>query len=172
MADDLTERIQASRNKAEELFAKIPGYRGYKQKETRREADKLLRMHVAREYEASLRRIAALQRDLSDAGELRLVFQLDRAMAKLQLLADRIKTAAYGYAGLFDALKVDEEVLDALYAFDLAMLDGAGQVNSTLDALAASGSDPSVLAKEIQELVALLDKLNDTFSKRQDVILA
>jgi hypothetical protein len=171
MVDDLTERIQASRNKVEELLAKIPGYKGYKQKETRREADKLLRLHVAREYEASLRRISAVQRDLSDAGELRLVLQLDRAMVKLQMLADRIKTASYGYAGLFDAIKVDEEVLDALYAFDLAMLEGAGQVDAALDTLASAGGDSDALATGVQELVFLLDELNGTFSKRQDVIL-
>ncbi len=172
MVDDLTERIQASRNKVEELLAKIPGYKGYKQKETRREADKLLRMHVAHEYETPLRRITALQRDLSDAGELRLVFQLDRAVVKLQMLADRIKTASYGYAGLFDAIKVDEEALDALYAFDLAMLDGVSQVNGALDTLASAGGDSDALASGVQALVSLLDELNNTFSKRQDVILA
>lgn len=172
MVGDLTEKVQASRNKVEQLLAQVPGFKGYKQKETRREADKLLRSHVAREYEALLRRINALQRDLSEAGELRLVLQLDRATVKLQMLADRIKTASYGYAGVFDAIKVEEEVLDALYTFDLAMLDGVARVSDALDALATSGGDSSALTTGVQALVALLDELNNTFSKRQDVILA
>jgi hypothetical protein len=172
MVGDLTERIQASRNKVEELISQVPGFQGYKQKETRREADKLLRSHVAREYEAVLRRIHALQRDLSDAGELRLVLQLDRATVKLQMLADRIKTASYGYAGVFDAIKVNEEILDALYTFDLAMLDGVSRVGEALSAIEAAGGDSSALEDEVQSLLALLDELNDTFSRRQDVVLA
>ncbi|MGC9359769.1 MAG: hypothetical protein ACP5G7_05245 [Anaerolineae bacterium] len=172
MVGDLIERIEASRNKVEELISQVPGFKGYKQKETRREADKLLRSHVAREYEALLRRINALQRDLSDAGELRLVLQLDRATVKLQMLADRIKTASYGYAGVFDAIKVNEEILDALYTFDLAMMDGVARVSEALDAVAAAGEDSSALTAEVESLLALLDELNDTFSKRQDIILA
>jgi len=172
MVGDLTERVEGSRNKVEELIAQVPGFKGYKQKETRREADKLLRSHVAREYEALLRHINALQRDLSDAGELRLVLQLDRATVKLQMLADRIKTASYGYAGVFDAIKVNEEVLDALYTFDLEMLDGVDRVSEALDAVVSAGEDSSALTTEVKSLVALLDELNSMFSKRQDVILA
>ncbi len=171
MIGDLTERIGASRNKVEQLISQVPGFKGYKQKETRRDADKLLRSHVARKYEALLSRINALQRDLSDAGELRLVLQLDRATVKLQMLADRIKTASYGYAGVFDAIKVNEEILDALYTFDLAMLDGVDRLGEALDAVAKANGDSSALAAETQSLLALLGELNATFSKRQDVIL-
>ena len=48
--NDLTEKTQSSRTKLEELEARIPGYAGYKAKEQRREAYKLLRLHVARKY--------------------------------------------------------------------------------------------------------------------------
>ena len=34
-------------------------------------------------------------------------------------MTDRIRYADYGYAGLFDADKVDEAVLDQLYQFDV-----------------------------------------------------
>ncbi|MBC7235045.1 MAG: hypothetical protein H5T69_04335, partial [Chloroflexi bacterium] len=136
MQDDLTEKIQAAQNKFEALAARIPGYAGYKAREQRREADKLLRLYVARQYEEQMKRLQDIQGRLADTGQLHSLFALERAVMRLQLLIDRIKTASYGYAGLFDALKVDETALDRLYAFDQAMLDGVQRLADHLNALA------------------------------------
>ena len=54
MGGDLTELVKASQNKFEKLVSGIPGYKGYKQKEQRREADKLLRLQIARQFEQQL----------------------------------------------------------------------------------------------------------------------
>ena len=138
MLDDLTERIQASQNKLEDVASRIPGYAGYKQKEQRREADKLLRLHVARQYEDQLDRLNGIQYQLTSQGALSNMMVLERAAIKLQLLVDRIRTASYGYAGLFDAIKVDEDVLDRLYDFDQAMLQGVDDIAAVLDELSSA----------------------------------
>ena len=39
---------------------------------------------------------------------------LNEAVVKLGTLIDRIKTASYGYAGLFDPVRIKEQQLDAL----------------------------------------------------------
>ena len=171
MLSDLTEKIQASQSKFEELVSKIPGYAGYKQKEQRREADKLLRLHVARQYEEQLRRLNDVQYALTATGRLASIVTLERAVMKLQLLIDRIKTASYGYAGLFDGIKVDEQALDQLYSFDLAMLEGVNEISSLLDKLAAAAETEAGTAAEANDLVAALERLNTTFSRRHDVIL-
>jgi hypothetical protein len=171
MEGDLTEKVQASQNKLEQLASKIPGYAGYKKKEQRREADKLLRLQVAQRYEEQLSRLNEILYNLTMQGELRAIVLLERAVMKLQLLIDRIKTATYGYAGLFDAVKVDEDALDRLYDFDEAMLSGVDQVAEILDRLSAKvqGEEPTLA--EANELITALESLNNTFSQRQDVIL-
>jgi hypothetical protein len=171
MLDDLTEKIQASQSKFENLVAKIPGYAGYKQKEQRREADKLLRLHVARQYEEQLRRLTEVQYALTASGRLASIVTLERAVMKLQLLIDRIKTASYGYAGLFDAIKVDEGVLDRMYEFDLAMLEGVNELATLLDRLSTAAETEATTAAEANDLVATLERLNTTFSERHDIIL-
>lgn len=171
MLDDLTEKIQASQSKFENLVAKIPGYAGYKQKEQRREADKLLRLHVARQYEEQLRRLNEVQYALTASGRLASIVTLERAVMKLQLLIDRIKTASYGYAGLFDAIKVDEGVLDRMYEFDLAMLEGVNELATLLDRLSTAAETEATTAAEANDLVATLERLNTTFSDRHDIIL-
>ena len=172
MVGDLTEKVQASRNKFEELTSKIPGYAGYKQKEQRREADKLLRLHVARQYEEQLKHLGDVQLDLTSQGDLKTVLVLDRAAMKLQLLIDRIKTASYGYAGLFDAIKVDEDALDKLYEFDESMLEGADRVATLIDKVAEAVEAEEDASADTKALVTAVGGLNRTFSQRQDVIIS
>ncbi|MFP3896707.1 MAG: hypothetical protein ACLFV5_07730 [Anaerolineales bacterium] len=171
MSDDLLGKVQGAQNKVEKLASRIPGYRGYKRKEQRREADKLLRLEVARRYEEQLRRLGEVQYRLSEKGELTLLASLERAASKLQLLIDRLRTAAYGYAGLFDALKVDEDVLDRLYDFDYAMLEGVEDLAASLDALDRAVKEDEKVSAQTEKLFDRLTALNDTFTRRQDVIL-
>jgi len=171
MLDDLTEKIRASQGKLEDLASIIPGYKGYKQKEQRREADKLLREHVARKYGEQLERLNRLQYDLTAHGRLASILTLERAVMKLQLLIDRLKTASYGYAGLFDAIKVDEAALDKLYEFDQSMLEGVGQVAALLDKLAEAAPAEASTSAEANDLVTTLERLNSTFGQRQDVLV-
>ncbi|MFO7916459.1 MAG: hypothetical protein R6V13_00050 [Anaerolineae bacterium] len=171
MSDDLLGKVQGAQNKMEKLVSRIPGYRGYKKKEQRREADKLLRLEVARRYAEQLRRLGEVQYTLSERGELTLLASLERAASKLQLLIDRLRTAAYGYAGLFDALKVDEDVLDRLYDFDYAMLEGVEGIAASIDALDRTVAEEGDISAQADALLEQLTALNDTFTRRQDVIL-
>jgi len=171
MSDDLLGRVQKAQNKVEELVSHIPGYKGYKSKEHRREADKLLRSEVARRYEEQLKRLGEVQYALSEKGELALLASVERGASKLQLLIDRLRTAAYGYAGVFDALKVDEDILDRLYDFDYAMLDGVEDIAAPIDALAQAVEEDEGISDQAEELLDQLTALNNTFTRRQDVIL-
>lgn len=171
MLDDLTEKIQSSQNKLEQLLSRVPGFAGYKQKEQRREADKLLRLYVARQYEEQLTRLSNVQYAMVSQGRLKAMSTLERGVTKLQLLIDRIKTASYGYAGLFDAIKVDEGALDRLYDFDQAMLEGVDKIAADLDRLDEAAQAEAATLTEAGQLIADLEALNNTFSRRQDVIL-
>lgn len=170
MVGDLRQRIEGAYNKLEEMAKSIPGYRGYKEKEVRREADKLIRLKAAHGFEEQRRRLNRIAVQLANAGRIRLLMTLDRALMRLQLLIDRLKSASYGYAGLFDAIKVKEEELDALYDFDAALLDSVDRVKALIDAVAAAEKDEEV-TEAGNALLEGLDEINETFSKRQDVIL-
>ena len=168
---DLRQKVTEALGGLEQLVAKVPGYKGYKEKEMRREADKLLREHLARQFEEQRRRIPNLQKQLISSGQFGFLDDLESGVMKLQYLIDRLKTASYGYAGFFDAVKVKEEQLDALYDFDNALMDEvprvAAGINSVSEALAAKEGT----AEAISDLVSTIQSVNDTFSRRQDVIL-
>ena len=52
----------------ESFFAKLPGIKGYREKEIRRDADKQVRDNLARRLESRRRKLTALQGDLLSSG--------------------------------------------------------------------------------------------------------
>jgi hypothetical protein len=169
--DDLRETVSGALGSLERLVAKVPGYKGYKEKELRREADKLLRMEVASKFNDQRKRLNELQMQLVSQAQIEFVDDLDRAVTKLQLLVDHIRTASYGYAGLFDAVKVKEEQLDALYEFDNQMLDYSDEIASHIDQVASAISAREGITASIADLVEVLNEANISYGHREEAIL-
>src|SRR6476661_8085906 len=129
----------------------VPGYHGYMDRERRRDADKILRTQLARQYTAQRERLTHVQQDLLSAHRLDLIAQVDREVGALQRFIDRLSTATYGYAGLFDPIKIEAADLDQLYAFDMSLATGVDQVSGAIGAIeAATGSGGE--AAHLQEL--------------------
>jgi len=116
----IDERIEESKNWFERFLEGIPGYRSYKQKELRRETDKIERVHVADRLDPCLGKLDDLKLALTESGRLDALADVDAVMRRLRKVRDRIQFADYGYSGMFDATKVGIGQLDELRAFDRA----------------------------------------------------
>lgn len=168
---DLRETIQSNLGGLEKLTKKLPGYKGYKDKELRREADKLLRVQVAGKLDEQRKRLAELQVELISGAQIEFLDDIERAVMKLQLLIDRVKTASYGYAGLFDAVKVKEDELDRLYEFDSKLLDLVDQIAAAVDKITSAISANDGVGVAIAELILTVEQANLTFGHRNEAIL-
>lgn len=168
---DLYERVSEARTGLEKLLGKIPGYKGYKDKEMRRESDKLLRETVATQMEAQRQRMDDLQKQLITAGRFEYLDEMGNAATKLQTFIDRVRKAAYGYAGLFDAVRVREEELDRLYDFDTKLLEYAERLSTALDNLETSIPAGEGLAEAVRQVLSICAEANLTFDGREQVIL-
>lgn len=168
---DLYDRVSEARTGFERLLGKIPGYKGYKEKEMRRESDKLLRETVAKQMEMQRQRMDDLQKMLIDAGRFEYLDEMGNAVTKLQTFIDRVRRATYGYAGLFDAVRVREEELDRLYDFDHQLLEYAGRLSEALDNLETSIPAGEGLAEAVREVSSICAEANRTFDQREQVLL-
>jgi hypothetical protein len=168
---DLRETVGANLSDLESLAHRIPGYQGYKDKELRREADKLLRTEIASRFDDQRKRLTELQNQLISQGQIEFLDDLERVNVKLQLAIDRIKTASYGYAGLFDAVKVKEDQLDELYGFDEKMLDFTAEIASGVDAVASAIAAQEGITASVSELAVTVDEANLAFGHREEAIL-
>lgn len=169
--DDLRDAVSDARGTLETLAGKIPGYHGYKEKEMRREADKLLRMHLSQRFQEQRTKLSNVQNQLASEGKLAHMALLERTMLQLQLLIDRLKVAEYGYAGLFDAVRVKEEQLDALYTYDNALTSSVEELAGKMDRLAISAMGGEEITSVANDALLLVQELNTTLDRRKDVIL-
>lgn len=152
----------------------IPGYKGYVDRERRRDADRLLRTELARRYQAELTRLKRVQQDLLRSGDLNTIGELDGISGRLQRFIDRLQNATYGYTGLFAPIKVEAEELDQIYAFDMALTSGVDTLAGAIGAL-ESGIDGDTNAKlrpAVDNLSTVVNDLNDRFDQRADLLTA
>ena len=166
---DFFQRITEDQGAVEDLVRKIPGFKGYFERQDRRAADRLLREHVARGFGSQLAEFNRLQRELVDEGGLRYMERAQRIDTKLRTFIDRIESAAQGYAGLFDAIKVTEDDLQRLYAFDSALLLYQDQLAAGLAQLeGAIGTDG--VEDVLEQLESVVSEANRTFDRRVEAI--
>jgi hypothetical protein len=172
MTDRYVEEAKQNMGALERLLKGIPGIRGYVDKELRRDADKRLRDMIASQLDEQKKNLLDIQKKLLSSGGLSWLDDVDSAVQKLQLLIDRIKTASYGYAGLFDAVRIREEQLDALHRFDVALAGRVVVVESAVKALAAATATKENLQALCEQLTGVITDLSALFSKRQEAIIA
>lgn len=147
----------------------IPGYSGYRAKESRRDEDKRVRLELARLYGQIAQRLADVQGELVQAQRFAEIGSVERLEKSLRLFTDRLSTATYGYGGLFSDRSIDEKALDQIGAFDRALGDGIDELKAAVEALSSAilGGD---IGKEIRNTQTQIDNLNRRFELRGQAI--
>ena len=168
--NDILDRVTGESNFFKKILSKLPGFKGYVEREERRNADKLLRESIALKFEAIWQRISALQKDAISNGDLEIVDDLESAALKIRQFVDRIKTASYGYAGFFDVINIEQDELDEMYKYDLALLELEDEMNRSVDNVETSfGTDG--LPAAIRHMVGVAQTCVDAFNMRKEVII-
>jgi hypothetical protein len=168
---DIYQKFTDSKGLFGKIAGFIPGFGGYLERETRRDADKMLRDNIANRYSEQLNRVSAIQTQLISSGGIEYIDDLQIAATKLQTFIDQVKTAAYGYGGLFDAVQINETELAKIYAFDVAMLENVAKVTAAVDTIEASvGGDG--LPAAIRNLITIATDCNTTYERRKEVVLS
>jgi hypothetical protein len=99
----------------------FPGMPSYQEREGLRTQDKIIREQLAARIDEQVNRLQEIQSKLTNKAILQPMAHLDRLSRKIMRLADTIRFASYGYAGLFAGIKVDEQKLAQLYDYDLSL---------------------------------------------------
>ena len=168
--NDILERVTGESDLIKKILSKLPGFQGYIEREDRRNADKLLRESIADRFENLWRRISSLQKEAISNGEIEKIDDLESSAIKIRQFIDRIKNASYGYAGFFDVIKVNTEELNAIYQYDLQMLDLEDKISRAVDNVETSfGTDG--LPAAIRHLTTLSQSCLDIFNQRKEVIV-
>jgi len=159
-----------TRNWIERLSSKIPGYSGYVDRERRRDIDKLHREHLADRLRALKKPLTEVTGELTNGGRLFEAGPVDAAIKKLDQLENRVRFASYGYAGFFDVVKIEQAQLDAIYRFDLALVEYVDKIEARLSELKSRAATADGLKTACAEVTAEIDKAGRVFDERYKAI--
>ena len=167
----MTERSEETlERRIREALDRVPGYRGYRLKEERRDADRRVRAAVADAYAAELARVERIGRDLANARRLGEIAAVERASQAIRHYIDRVRTASPGYGGLFGERDIDGVALDQLRLFDESLLLGVDELHPAIDRLEAAIAAGQPLGPAADQVSRTVESQILRFDTRQEVI--
>jgi len=167
------EKAKGEMRLSERILAELPGFRGYKEKELRRESDRLLRNHIYRKLMEARKDLKDVFQRLSDRRIHEVLTDMDRFIMRFDRVAEKINHASYGYAGFFNVLKVEEDKLDRMIAFDNELLGYVEKIVNETNTFKGEVMKENFekTREHIQTLNDSLEMLEEKFDERQEVIL-
>ncbi|HVR95891.1 MAG TPA: hypothetical protein VMW27_04705 [Thermoanaerobaculia bacterium] len=162
------QEARGQRNALERLVDKIPGFRGFQDRELRRDVDKLQREHLASELGRLKSALRDKARSYTDAGKIGALNGFDRLDRQLDGLSQTVRFSDYGATGLFDPVKIGDAELERLYQFDLSLLDDVKELEGGVTALPSpGGEDPAAALDRLRERARALE---DKWRQREQVV--
>ena len=158
---------------SERILAELPGFRGYKEKELRRESDKLIRNQLYRKLSGAKSGFKDVFQKVSDRRMFDVLPDIDRVVAKFDRVSEKVNHASYGYTGFFNVVKVQEENLDRMIDFDNQLFDNAQKIAEEVSALKSEVEKQKFdKAKDhVRSVRETLEAFEEAFDRREEVIL-
>ena len=153
--EPILDKALAGQNALEQLANRIPGFKGYREKELRRDADRLQREYLSARLEESKKALNDQAAAASRSGDLASINDVETARKRLDKVVNRIRYADRGYAGFFDTIKVDEAALARVYEFDLGLLHDVDAVRE---------------AMSVQRMIDRIDALDARLAEREQIL--
>ncbi len=170
---DVYAQAKSQMRLSERIAAALPGFRGYKEKELRRESDKLVRNNLYLKLTKDKDNVKSISQKIADKRYMDVLTDIDRLNAKMDRITEKVNHASYGYAGFYDIVKVKEENLDRMITFDNQLLDEVNALTASIEELKTQllSNNFANLKDKIQTIADKFELLEDTFDKREQVIL-
>lgn len=167
--DQIYQKITSSMDIFKKIASKIPGFKGYVERQNRRDSDKLIRDTIYRRFRELEGRVSDLQVEFINQGEIKNTDDLEKAALRLRTFADRVRTAPRGYSSLFEAVKINEAELAQLYEYDAMLLDKSEEIGRAIDNIQSSVGTEGLPAA-IRNLQTLSKECVKAYERRQEVV--
>ena len=167
------DRVKSQTGILEKIELLVPGFHGYKEKEMRRESDKLIRNQIYQKLSDAEGQAKDIYRALVNQGANDTWDDTDHLLARLDRIMERINHSEYGYAGFFDSTKVKEPDLDRMMGYDMQLIQMADNVTTSIQSLKdVLDNDRLQDAKgKVSEAMKVVDALENAYNGRKQIIV-
>ena len=161
------EQIKSKENFLEKIKRWIPGYDGYVNRDNSRELDTLLRNKLATMLEDNKTKIKNTVSNLSKNKKLFESQDIDKLDKKNETVIAKLKSAARGYSGAFDVVKIKEEKLTQLYEYDAAMITDVQNLDAQFTEMESNSAANTDIAGNVSKISDTLDDFLRKFDARE-----
>ena len=169
--DTVMEASKENRGILERICLWIPGYRGYRQKDIRRDVDKEVRAQVARSIDGCKTTLANIQRGVVENGDIQMAKTVERLRTKTDTYLKNMESAESGYSGIWETTKTLQDELDAVMEWDAKLLETAADLKRILDSIQDKVDSGSVdIRADIRGAERFLDDLDAGLGTRIQVL--
>jgi len=162
-------QMKKNQSLVERIGRYIPIYRGYKEKNLRRDEDRAVRTEVSRVLERAKLDLATVQR--ATVNNLDLMRDAERIRSKIDRYYIDVKKAVNGYSAFHTSVKILESELDALISWDAKLIDDAVLLKEETAALVkAIDNKTEDLKSLLRELEITADRLIEDYNGRESVM--
>ena len=169
--ETVTDKAKSDRGIFERAAMYIPGYRGYRNKNIRREVDKEVRREVVRSLTGCKTDLGNIQRNVLSNGDIEGGKECDRVKTKTDTYLKRIESAEAGYSGLWEAVKTLDAELKAVVEWDAKLLEGAADLRAlTKQLLEDTDNGKTDVKGDLRKIERLVDELTDGLNERMKVL--
>ena len=148
----------------------IPGYRGYKKKEERRETDRLVRDKAIRLLKESENNIEDALESAVNAGNNDLIQLIEKARGEIHNYITKIKTAEYGYAPGWNLVAIQEKLLEATIACDSEIILMAQDLKDYTADISSRAFSKEDVTTQVREVVKKMREFRDKYQERIDIV--
>jgi len=150
----------------------IPGFSGYKLKEQRREADRIVRDYIYNLLAHSRDDLSRCFQILNEAKLTEILEPTNQLIARLDRVAEKINRAAYGYSAFFDSARIDTPQLDQMLQYDTQLTDAARKIVDMISNFKTNLTENKLEdARDIElQISNSITELEDAFDKRKLMI--
>lgn len=146
----------------------VPLYRGYREKNLRREQDRAVRGELSRALQGAKTDLASIQRMLVDSQGL--MMDVERIRTKVDHFDVKVRKAVNGYSGFHDAVKIDESDLEALASFDAQMMEDIGAFREASSELLDMTDAGETAGKDVRAIERAIDGMIEAYDRRDAVM--
>lgn len=111
--------MERTKNVFDKIGSRIPGYKGYTNRENRRNCDKLLRVNISEKISNCEKTLSDRMNSEIKKNNLDVLIEIEGYRQRLSTLSDKIKYAPYGESSFFSNTQIKENELQEIYVLDL-----------------------------------------------------
>ena len=152
----------------EKIKMYIPGYKGYKEKNLRRDADRAVRQELSRTIQGAKADLAEIQRGLIDDFDL--MMDIERIRTKVDKYDIDIKKAVNGYSAFHDSVKILEDDLDRVMSWDAKILADIQAMREATEKILDMVDEGTLARKDLRKYERCIDDMLEDYNQREAIM--